>query len=59
MNNMKKIIVTLVASAFLASLTACSPDIGTEQWCTDMKAKPKSDWSANQTTDFAKHCIFK
>ncbi|MBV1951759.1 MAG: DUF3012 domain-containing protein [Cycloclasticus sp.] len=56
---MKKIIVTLVASAFLTLLTACSPDIGTEQWCSDMKAKTKSDWSTSQATDFAKHCVFK
>jgi len=56
---MKKIIVTLVASAFLTLLTACSPEIGTEQWCSDMKEKAKGDWSTSQATDFAKHCVFK
>ncbi|NVK00960.1 MAG: DUF3012 domain-containing protein, partial [Oceanospirillaceae bacterium] len=26
---------------------------------TDMKEKPKGDWSANEATDFAKHCLLK
>lgn len=40
-------------------LSACAPEIGSEKWCTDMKEKPKADWSANEATDFAKHCILK
>ncbi|MBL4743345.1 MAG: DUF3012 domain-containing protein [Cycloclasticus sp.] len=24
-----------------------------------MKAKPKAEWTGNQTADFAKSCIFK
>lgn len=38
-------------------LTACSPEVGSEEWCADMKEKPKGDWTANEAADFAKHCI--
>lgn len=40
-------------------LVACAPEIGSDRWCADMKEKPKGDWSTNDTTNFAKHCIFK
>ncbi|ORU94176.1 MAG: hypothetical protein A6F70_07830 [Cycloclasticus sp. symbiont of Bathymodiolus heckerae] len=59
MKTIKKITLSTLAAAFLLSLTACAPEVGSEAWCTDMKAKPKADWTANQTTDFAKSCIFK
>lgn len=38
-------------------LTACSPEVGSEDWCADMKEKPKGDWTANEAADFAKHCV--
>jgi hypothetical protein len=40
-------------------LSACSPEIGSDKWCQNMEAKPKGDWSANEATDYAKHCLFK
>ncbi len=46
--------VVLIAGALTA---ACSPEVGSEEWCADMKDKPKGDWTANEATDFAKHCI--
>ena len=52
---MKKII-TLVLAVFL--LTACSPKIGSEDWCADMKEKDKGEWTATEAKDFTKHCIF-
>jgi len=55
----KRNIFTALAAILLLSLTACVPEVGSEAWCTDMKAKTKADWTANQTTDFAKNCIFK
>jgi hypothetical protein len=44
---------------FMVALSACSPEVGSEKWCTAMKEKPKADWSSNEATDFAKHCILK
>ena len=59
MNIVKKIISIGLFTAILLTVSACAPEIGSEQWCTDMKEKPKADWTANDATDFAKHCIFK
>ena len=53
---MKKILLGVMA-AFL--LTACEPEVGSEKWCTKMKEKPKGEWSANEASDYTKHCIFK
>ena len=54
---LRSIIISLAALAALATLSACSPEVGSEEWCKDMKEKPKGDWSANEATDFAKHCV--
>jgi hypothetical protein len=51
-------IVIVVVSALL-SLGACAPEIGSDRWCANLKEKPKGDWSINEATDYAKHCIFK
>ena len=47
------------ALGFLVLLSGCSPEVGSEQWCSDMKEKSMADWTANETTDFAKHCVLK
>lgn len=52
---MKKII-SLFFATFL--LMACSAEIGSEEWCAEMKEKPKGDWTASEAKDFAKHCLF-
>ena len=59
MTTIKKYVFITLFAAFALSLSACSPEVGSEQWCMDMKEKPKADWTTNQTTDFAKNCIFK
>ncbi len=48
-------------SAMLAMffvLTACAPEVGSESWCKAMKDKPKGDWTANEASDYARHCVF-
>ena len=52
---MKKII-GLFLTVF--GLTACAPKIGSEEWCADLKEKPKGDWTATEAKDFTKHCLF-
>ena len=39
-------------------LIACSPDVGSEAWCEELKQKSKGEWTANELTDFTRHCIF-
>lgn len=52
--------ITLFLFAVVSSLliSACSPDVGSEEWCAQLKEKPKGDWSANEAADYSKHCLF-
>ena len=43
--------------AVFALLAACSPEVGSKEWCADMKEKDKGDWTASEAADFAKNCI--
>ncbi|HSG04081.1 MAG TPA: DUF3012 domain-containing protein [Marinobacterium sp.] len=56
---MRKIVLTLGVLVTLFILPGCSAEVGSEAWCDDMKEKPKGDWTANEATDFAKHCLLK
>ena len=55
---LKRITLLIVVAAFAAMASACSPEVGSKEWCEDLRAKPKGDWSANEAMDFTKHCIF-
>lgn len=54
----KSISVFILLSMFVL-LIGCSPEVGSDEWCKDMKEKPKKDWTASETADYAKHCILK
>lgn len=45
----------ILGVAFLAA--ACAPEIGSPEWCGDMKAKDKGEWTASEATEFAKNCV--
>lgn len=51
-----RLAAVLAAAGFLG---ACSPEVGSDKWCSNMKEKPKGDWTAHEAGDFAKHCLFK
>ena len=51
----KKLFLVLL----MTQLIACSPKVGSDEWCNNLEQKPKGDWTANEATDYAKHCIFK
>ncbi|CAH1561390.1 DUF3012 domain-containing protein [Vibrio rotiferianus] len=53
---MKKLVMLLLAAT---ALTACSDEVGTEAWCKDMREKPKTEWTADNAVDFAKHCVLQ
>ncbi len=58
MNRLKPFFVILALVAFIAvPLSACSPEVGSKEWCEQMKKKPKGDWSVNEAADFAKSCV--
>lgn len=56
-NRLNRLFVLGMVFAAAVALSACSPDVGSPEWCEDMKAKPKGDWTANEATDYAKHCL--
>ncbi len=55
---MKTFVAVFIGLLFVLSLSACAP-VGSERWCANMKEKPKGDWSVNEMSDYAKHCVFK
>ena len=56
---MNRILRTTIILVFVSILTACAPEIGSEEWCEDMDEKPKGDWSSNEAADYAKNCVFR
>ena len=48
----------LVALSVIVMSTGCSPEVGSDKWCEDMKEKPKKDWTASEAADYTKHCVF-
>ncbi len=53
----KAVVYLTFVALFAFGLSACSPEIGSKEWCTAMKEKPKGDWTVNEATDFAKNCV--
>jgi hypothetical protein len=56
---MNRKLLTACLVVWLAGLLGCAPEVGSDKWCQQLKDKPKGDWSMNEATDFAKHCILK
>lgn len=42
-----------------ASLLACKAEVGSEKWCAELKAKLDQDLTFDDSTQYAKHCLFK
>ncbi|MDH3978996.1 MAG: DUF3012 domain-containing protein [Gammaproteobacteria bacterium] len=59
MSLVKKYISAGASVALLAMLSACAAEVGSDAWCADMKEKESGNWTANEASDFAKHCILK
>lgn len=58
MRSSRSIVIALLV-ILGSGVTGCSPEVGSEAWCEDMKETPRGDWSANQAAAFAKSCVFK
>lgn len=55
--SLKRTLQTVAVAGVFVLAAACSPEVGSKEWCEDMKEKPKGEWSANEAADFAKHCV--
>ena len=47
----------LAIIGLLFVVAACSPEVGSDEWCVMMKEKPKGDWTANEAGYYAQHCL--
>lgn len=56
--NLKNMTLAVCGLFFALAVSACSPEVGSKEWCADLKEKPKGEWSANEATEFAKSCVF-
>jgi hypothetical protein len=43
----------------LGIVAGCSTEVGSEEWCQELKEKPKADWTAKEAADYAKHCLIR
>ena len=48
----------LLVALALVGIAGCA-EVGSERWCKNMAEKPKGDWTANEATDYAKHCVLR
>jgi hypothetical protein len=46
----------LIATLLLA---ACTPEIGSPEWCEMIEKKDKGDITTNQGKDYIKYCLLK
>lgn len=52
----KKLSLFMLLGAMLNSV-GCSTEVGSEEWCKELKQKPKLDWTNEEVKDFTKHCL--
>jgi len=57
--NLFKGISLFVFFCLIVIVIGCSPEVGSDKWCEDMKEKPKGDWTASEASDYARHCIIR
>ena len=56
--SLSKYAVIFVAVSVAIFLAACTPKVGSEDWCKQMNNKPSGDWTVNEAADYAKYCVF-
>lgn len=53
---MKNIFIAAMAAL---CLNACTPKVGSPEWCEMMDKKDKGDWTLNDAKEYARHCVLK
>ena len=57
---MQNVFRAIIISFFsVVILTACSPEVGSDDWCAELKKNPKGDWTVDEVTNYAKFCLLK
>ena len=55
---MSQIQYILTVCVLCVAMAGCTPPVGSEAWCKQMKEKDAGDWSANEAAEYTKHCMF-
>lgn len=55
---MKYVLASLLVLIIGFSVAACSPKVGSKEWCVAMKKKAKGEWTTNEVKEYARHCLF-
>ena len=42
----------LIALSVVVLSIGCTPEVGSDEWCKDMKEKPKKDWTASEAAGY-------
>jgi len=53
---MKKLLFLILA---VVMLSACTDEVGSVKWCSQLKEKPKSEWTTDNAVNFTKYCVFQ
>ncbi len=48
----------LAVACSFAFVAACSPEVGSKEWCDNMKEMPADQWTGEAASDFTKYCAF-
>lgn len=56
-NFVRPAVIALAIVLSVGVVTACSPEVGSKEWCEQMKKKDKGSWTANEAKEFAKNCV--
>ena len=54
---LKPLLLGLAAVSLTVVLGACSPEVGSKEWCADIKEKGVENVTAAEAADFAKNCV--
>ena len=55
---MKRNITAVLGCLVLAgALTACEPEVGSEEWCEEIENRGVENITASEATDYARECI--
>ena len=54
-----RMVKLLLVITLVHLVSACTPKVGSPEWCTSIEEKPKGDLTLNEAQDYARHCVFK
>ena len=52
---MRKIFLALI---MVLPLAGCSPEVGSDEWCANMKDESTGNWTQTKTKEYARNCVF-